>query len=113
MARSVASIRDAFRRQSQDLQETLPNFQEVISREHAGIKAAMRLGIHNAIQVQAPEAKEILAEQVRQAVKESMGDSQPQNQDCQPTLGQFRDIQKIQDAQVSLNCNVEGQVPHP
>lgn len=51
-----------------------------------------------------------LAEQVRKAVKETMEDAQPQNQDYQVTLSQLRDIlQKLQGAKVSPNCNIEGR----
>ncbi|KAJ3466363.1 hypothetical protein MRS44_007021 [Fusarium solani] len=90
--------------------ETPPNIQEVISRECAGLKEAMRLDIQNAIQAQAAATKGSLAEQVRQAVKETMEDAQPQNQDYQVTLSQLRDIlQKLQDAKVSPNCNIEGR----
>jgi hypothetical protein len=39
-----------------------------------------------------------------------MEDAQPQNQDYQVTLSQLRDIlQKLQDAKVSPNCNIEGR----
>ncbi|KAJ4178351.1 hypothetical protein NW755_013276 [Fusarium falciforme] len=56
VARSVTPMGDALRRQSKDLQETAPNIQEVISRECAGLKEAMRLDIQNAIQAQAAES---------------------------------------------------------
>ncbi|RSL67998.1 hypothetical protein CEP54_003045 [Fusarium duplospermum] len=110
VARSVTSMGDASRRQSEHIPETPPNIQQVISRECKDIKDAILLEIHKAFQTQAAETKGSLAKQVQQAVKEAMEDAQPQGRDYQVTFSQLQDVlQKLQDAEVPSNRNIEGQ----